>query len=127
MEREIVLSSYTVKDNDSNKPENFITKFTKPIILDSNKQYAVGLNRIINMSFTRFNVNSDYENQVIKFSKDGGKTFLSITFPAGVWSYKDFDNYIKTKTVVKQGGKPDEYPITLEFDETTFRVTIELK
>lgn len=68
MEREIVLSSYTVKDNDSNKPENFIAKFTKPIILDSNKQYAVGLKRIINVSFTRFNVNSDYENQVIKFS-----------------------------------------------------------
>lgn len=52
MEREIVLSSYTVKDNDSNKPENFLTKFTKPIILDSNKQYTVGLNRISNMSFT---------------------------------------------------------------------------
>ena len=49
-----------------------------------------------------------------------------MTFPARVWSYKDFDNYIKKKTVVKQGGKPDEYPITLEFDETTFRVTIDL-
>lgn len=63
----------------------------------------------------------------LKFSKDGGKTFSSITFPAGLWSYKDFDNYIKKKTVVKQGDKTDEYPITLESDETTFRVTIELK
>lgn len=127
MEREIVLSSYTVKDNDSNKPENFLTKFTKPIILDSNKQYTVGLNRISNMSFTQFDVNSDYKNQFIKFSKDGGKTFSSITFPAGLWSCKDFDNYIKKKTVVKQGDKTDEDPITLESDETTFRVTIELK
>lgn len=120
MDREIVLSSYSVKTG-NNKPEDFIAKFTRPIILDSNVQYVVGLNRVINMSFTWFNVNSAYGNQLIKYSSDSGSTFHDITFPAGVWNYTDFDEHIKD--ITKTG---DQYPITLEFDNTTFRVTITL-
>ena len=84
MDREIVLSSYNVKDQENNTPQNFVTKFNIPIILDRNYQYVVGLNRIINMSFTWFNVNSSYDNQLIKYSSDNGSTFNDITFPAGV-------------------------------------------
>ena len=86
MEQEIVLSSYSVKNTGNNKPENFTIKFTRPIILDSNTQYALGLNRVINMSFTWFNINAGYDNQLIKFSKDGGTSFTNIEFPAGVWN-----------------------------------------
>ena len=39
----------------------------------------------------------------------------------GVWSYTDFDQYIKTNT--NQG---DKYSVSLEFDTTTVRVTITL-
>ena len=81
MDREIVLSSYSVKDQGNNTPQNFITKFNRPLILDSNSQYAVGLNRIVNMSFTWFNVISTYGNQLIKWSSDSGSTFNDITFP----------------------------------------------
>ena len=69
MDREIVLSSYLVKDQGKNTPSNFITKFNRPIILDSNSQYAVGLNRIMNMSFTWYNVNPSYANQIYRFSQ----------------------------------------------------------
>ena len=127
MDREIVLSSYNVKDQGNNTPQNFITKFNIPIILDRNYQYVVGLNRIINMSFTWFNVNSSYNNQLIKYSSDNGSTFNDITFPAGVWNYTDFNTYIKDITkIVKDGANNNEYPITLEFDNTTFRVTVTL-
>ena len=127
MDREIVLSSYSVKNQGNNTPQDFITKFNKPIILDSNSQYAVGLNRIINMSFTWFNVNPSYANQLIKYSSDNGSTFHNITFPAGVWNYTDFNAYIKDITkIVKDGASDNEYPITLEFDNTTFRVTVTL-
>ena len=120
MQREIVLSSYSVNQY-GNKPEDFTTNFTRPIILDNNKQYVIGLNRVINMSFTWFNVNAGYNNQLIKYSSDNGSTFKDINFPAGVWNYTDFNTYIKniTKTA-------DTYPITLEFDNTTFRVTVTL-
>ena len=123
MEREIVLSSYTVKGEGNNTPQNFTIKFDRPLILDKNSQYMVGLNRIINMSFTWFNVNSSYKNQLIKYSSDNGSTFQDINFPEGVWNYTDFDTYIKEITKTKNGDK-DVYPITLKFNETTFRVTI---
>ena len=121
MEREIVLSSYSVKNKGDNKPEDFTTNFTRPITLDNNKRYVIGLNRVINMSFTWFNVNAGYKNQLIKYSSDNGSTFKNITFPAGVWNYTDFNTHIKN--AVKTG---DTYPITLVFDDTTFRVTVTL-
>ena len=127
MDREIVLSSYSVKGQGNNTPQNFTTKFNRPIMLDSNSQYAVGLNRIINMSFTWFNVNPSYANQLIKYSSDSGSTFHNITFPEGVWNYTDFNTHIKDITkIVKDGANNNEYPITLEFNETTFRVTVML-
>ena len=54
MEREIVLSRYNVKNDPSNKPENFKTRFLKPITLNSNHKHVLGLNIISNMSFTWF-------------------------------------------------------------------------
>ena len=127
MEREIVLSFYSVKNKGNNKPENFITKFTRPIVLDNNHEYAICLNRIINMRFTWFNVNAGCDNQFIRFSSDSGTNFTNISFPPGVWNYNDFDSYIKQKTVIKSSRKDDEYPITLAFDETIFKVTVVLK
>ena len=123
MERERVLSSYSVKTG-NNKPKNFTTKFTRPITLDSNVQYAVGLNRIINMPFTWSNINPGYNNQLIKFSKDNGISFTDITFPAGVWNYRDINQHIREAPVIQKENEDDKYPISLEFDETTFRVTI---
>ena len=119
------MSSYTVKNQGNNTPQDFTTKFNRPITLDSNHEYEIGLNRIINMSFSWFNVNSDYGNQLIKYSSDNGSTFNNITFPQGVWNYTDFNEYIKE--ITKTGDNDDPvYPITLEFDSTTFRVSIEL-
>ena len=63
------------------------------------------------MSFTWFNVNASYNNQLIRYSKDKNNTFTNISFPGGVWSYENFDDYIKKKTVIKQSGKKDEFPI----------------
>jgi len=126
MEREIVLS-YSVKNEVNNRPENFVTKLTKSIFLDDNKEYFVGLNRIINMSFTWFSINKGYGNKLIRYSRNSGETFINISFPDGVWNYENIDNHIRKATVIKQQGKADEYPINLEFDQTTFRVTITMK
>ena len=94
-------------------------------MLDSNSQYVVGLNRIVNMSFTWFNVNYSYGNQLIKYSSDNGSNFNDIILPPGVWNYKSFNEYIKNITkIVHDGDKANDYPITLIFDNTTFRVTI---
>ena len=97
MDRQIVLSSYSVKEIPFNKPEKFVTKFTRPIILPSNNEYQLGLNRIINVSFTWFNVNPSYKTQTIAYSINNGSNFQDITYPAGVWNYNDFDSYLKKK------------------------------
>ena len=94
-------------------------------MLDSNIEYLIGLNRVINMSFTWFNVNHDYGNQLIKYSSDDGSTFHDITFPSGVWNYLEFDEHIKEITMKGTINNPI-YPISLEFDSTTFRVTVTL-
>ena len=107
MDREIVLSSYSVKETSFNKPENFVTKSTRPIILPSNNEYQLGLNRIINMSFTWFNVNPSYKNQAIAYSISNGANLQNVVLPPGVWNYTDFDSYIKKQL-------------------TTFRVTIKV-
>ena len=95
MDTEIVLSSYSLKEIPLINPENFVTKFTRPIILPSNYEYQLGLNRIVNMSFTWFNVNPSYKNQTIAFSINNGTTFQDLIFPPGVWTYTDFNAYLK--------------------------------
>ena len=97
MERELVSSSYKVKHIGANKPENFVIKYDNALILDRNKEYVIGLNRIINMSFTWLNINGGYNNQLVRYSSDGGKTFIDITFPAGVWKYTDLGTHIREK------------------------------
>ena len=119
MERELVLSSFDVKSIPWNEPENFVIKFNNPLVLDRNKEFEVGLNRVISMSFTWFNVNPGHKNQLIRFSRDGGKTWTDITFPEGVWGYA----FIKEKTGASSNKK---CPIELAFNDTTFRVTLTL-
>ena len=83
MEREVVFSSYTVKYEGNNKPGNVLTKFIPPRILSNNNEFEIRLNRIINMSFSWFNINVEYNNQLIKFSKDSGSSFKNTQFPKG--------------------------------------------
>ena len=128
MEREIVLTSYSKNlYNNNNKPEDFTVKCNKPLVLDSNDQYAVALNRIIDMSFTWYNIEAKRNNQLIRYSSDGGKTFHDITFPGGVWEYESINKHIQEKTVIKQSGEKDVFPISLTFDNATFRVLIVMK
>ena len=56
-----------------------------------------------------------------------GKTFTDIDFAQGVWTYNDFNNYIKEKAKTIDGEGNGDYPITLPFDEPTFHVIITLE
>ena len=125
MQTTLVLSSHNVKKQTKNKPSDFTIRYNQPIILDPNRQYELGLGRIISMSFTWFNITSELDNQKIKYSSDGGKTWKDITFPPGTWNYVSFNNFIKEKTKIKTSSTTS-YPITLKFNNTTFKTTINL-
>ena len=125
MDRQLILSSHSVRDKNGNKPSDFIIKYINPIILDPNRQYEIGLDRIISMSFTWFNVTKELNNQKIRYSTDSGANWTEIIFNPGVWNYVDFDNLIKEKTKTETSSNP-QYPITLEFGDTIFRTIITL-
>ena len=127
MKREITLSSFAVKDVRGNRPGDFTTRFTPTIKLGNDASYYICFNRIISMFFSWTNVNSGYNNQKIAFSKDNGSSWTDIDFAQGVWTYNDLDNYIKEKTTTIDGEGNEDYPITLTFDEPTFRVIITLE
>ena len=127
MEREITLSSFAVKNRRGNRPGDLTTTFTPTIELDNKASYYISFNRIISMFFSWTNVNAGYNNQKIAFSKDDGKTWTDIDFTQGVWTYHDLDHYIKEETKIKGGEGKEHYPITLTFDDPTFRVIITLE
>ena len=126
MEREITLSSFAVKNQRGNRPGDFTTRFTPTIQLGNDASYYIGFNRIISMFFSWTNVNEGYNNQKIAFSKDDGRTWTDIDFAKGVWTYIDLDEYIKEVTKTIDGEGKEDYPITLTFDNPTFRVIITL-
>ena len=125
MERQLILSSHSVKNKNGNKPGDFTITYTNPIILDPNRQYEIGLNRIISMSFTWFNVTKELNNQKIRYSSDGGANWTELILHAGVYNYIDFNSYLKDKIRTGSTNYPS-YPITLEFDDTIFRTIITL-
>ena len=125
MDRQLILSSHSVKNKNGNKPSDFTIKFISPIILDPNRQYEIGLNRIISMSFTWFNVTRELNNQKIRYSSDSGTNWTELIFNPGVWNYIDFNNFLKDNT--KTGTANNQsFPVTLKFDDTIFRTIISL-
>ena len=125
MDRQLILSSHSVRDKNSNKPSDFIIKYINPIILNPNRQYEIGLDRIISMSFTWFNVTKELNNQKIRYSSDSGTNWTELILSPGVWNYVDFNNFLKDKTKTGTANNPS-YPISLEFDDTIFRTIITL-
>ena len=126
MDTTLILSSHNVrKEQKNNKPSDFTMRYHQPIILDENKEYELGLSGIISMSFTWSNIASNLNNQKIKYSSDGGKTWKDLIFPPGIWNYTSLNDFIKEQTKIVASDKTT-YPITLEFSGITLRSTINL-
>ena len=126
MDTTLILSSHNVrKKEQNNKPSDFTIRFNQPIILDENKEYELGLSGIISMSFTWSNITSNLNNQKIKYSSDGGKTWKDLIFPPGIWNYTGLNDFIKEQTKIKTSNSTT-YPITLEFSGITLRTTMNL-
>ena len=69
------------------------------------------------MTASWFNIRPEYNNHnVLKFSKDEGKTWQDIRFPNGIYDYDDIGAFIKSETGTDVGGGSDAYGIELEFD-----------
>ena len=120
--RPLTFKSVDVKkENPQNKPGNFRVKFTPELFLEENKTHFMALDHL-SMTASWHNIRPEYENNKLVISKDGGNTWETISFPAGIFDYRDIDEFIH-KAIGKTG---DEYGISVLFDFTAYKVFIQL-
>ena len=70
------------------------------------------------MTASWHNIRPEYDNNKLVISKDGGETWETITFPAGIFDYGDINELIH-KRIGKTG-------ISVLFDLSTYKVFIQL-
>ena len=109
------------KENPQNKPGNFRVKFTPELFLEENKTHLMALDHL-SMTASWHNIRPEYENNKLVISKDGGNTWETISFPAGIFDYRDINKFIQ-KAI---GITGDEYGISVLFDLATYKVFIQL-
>lgn len=126
MEQKIVLSSESVKGT-NNSPSDFTVIFDRPLVLDKNKTYVVGLDSINTMTYSWHNISDEYNNKRIRYNNGG--EWKDIIFTNGSYSYTDINNYI-IESLIENGdylsGDSTIAPISLEFDLSSFKVLISL-
>ena len=81
-ERAIHISSVNRQKIGRNLPEDFIIKFDPVLKLDGNMYHELAADRI-SMTYSWHNINREYGNNTVKYSKDGGAKLKMIKFVNG--------------------------------------------
>lgn len=92
-------------------------------------KHEVAVNQI-SLTYSWHNITSDYNNNSLKYSPDNVTTWKTVTFPNGMYSYDDLNDYLpqimkKNNHFTNVNGE-DEYDINLDFVLSTYKVIIEL-
>ena len=104
-------------------------RFNPSLKLDPEMKHELALDRL-SMTYSWCNIRSDYGNNKIKYTHDG-RTWQTITFVDGMYSYPDLNDYIhqymeqKSHHTTDSGGKKT-YSINLTFILSTYRVLVSL-
>ena len=131
MEFKIDVSSESSRTIDpNNSPSNFKTIFDKPITLDQNKTYLIGLDKIDTMTSSWYNINEEYKNNKIRFgtlssNKDTFDiTYYNIEFSSGSYTYDNINEYIQD-TLILYGKDKDAFKLV--FDYAKFKCKLVVK
>ena len=126
MERAIHISSINREKIGKSKPENFVIKFDPVMHLSNNMNHELAVDRV-SMTYSWHNINTEYGNNNIKYSKDNGSTWKQITFVDGMYSYDDINEYIN-KVITQNDDKPSNNVVGIKiyFVLTSYRVVVEL-
>lgn len=117
------------QQNSTNKPENFVTLFKPSIKLNPKKKYETALVKLQG-SYSWRNIQADYNNNLARYSPDGGTTWKDIIFTDGVYTYTDIKNTIRA--TMKENNDftvvdgVDTYYFDLQFSFTSFLIGIQL-
>ena len=125
VERAIHISSVEREKYGVSKCEDFSVRFTPPIELDKNSTHEVAVDKV-SMTYSWHNISPNYDNNTLKYSHDNGSTWTTVTFPNGMYSYSDLDDYLHQTMKTNTHINGDKYDINIIFVLTTYKVIIEL-
>lgn len=119
----LTLSSQRAKrqrNNASQKAHDFRIYFDPPIFLDPKKNYKAALNRLMNMSYSWYNISTTYNNNQLKWRKASGD-WQTLVFSDGLYNYTDFNWYLQAETgFVDSAADEKKYIFDLRFDFILF-------
>ena len=107
----------------NSKSHDFTVRFNPSMKFDNNTDYLIALDSI-SMSYSWYNVSSEYNNNTLKYSQDSGKSWHTITLSNGNYSYEELNNYIQ-REIESNGHTKDG--ISIEFVSSLFKVLLTLK
>ena len=125
-ERVINISSINRQKIGRSHPEDFNIKFDPTLHLNTEMQHELAVDRV-SMTYSWHNINAEYGNKTIKYSKDNGNTWKMITFVDGMYSYDDLNDYINV-VITENDDQPsnNRVGIRIYFVLTSYRVVVEL-
>ena len=129
-ERAIHISSVKRKKRGTSIPGDFTIKFNPPLKLDPKMKHKLALDRL-SMTYSWYNIRSDYKNNKIKYSHDKGVSWQTITFTDGIYSYSDINDYIHQYMAQKNHHSTDSsgkkvYSINFTFILLAYRVLLSI-
>ena len=125
-ERSIHISSINRQKLGVSKPDDFTIKFSPQLHLDPNMRHELAVDKV-SMTYSWHNITQEYQNNTIRYSHDAGSSWNTITFPDGMYSYSDLNDFIHNSMDVDGYKSPDgTYDINLLFILSTYKVVIEL-
>ena len=125
-ERAINISSINRQQIGRSRPEDFVIKFNPVMHLDTEMHHELAVDRV-SMTYSWHNINAEYGNKTIKYSKDNGSTWKTITFVDGMYSYDDLSNYIN-QVITENVDQPsnNQVGVKIYFVLSSYRVVVEL-
>ena len=73
-ERAIHISSVNREKVGTNRSDDFTIKFNPPLVLDPEMKHELAFDRL-SMTYSWYNIRSDYKNNTIKYTHDKGLTW----------------------------------------------------
>ena len=123
MEQKLVLSSQIARvKNASNTLSDFTTVFNRPIVLEGNQRYVIGLDKVNTMTYSWYNVSPDYQNNIISYHN--GKEYKRIEFSNRCYDYNALSDYIRETLITNDDLEPDQ--ASPKFDLTSFKCFVSI-
>ena len=125
-ERAININSRNRQKIGRSRPEDFTIKFDPIMHLDTEMHHDLAVDRV-SMTYSWHNINSEYRNNKIRYSKDSGSTWKNIEFVDGMYSYDDISEYI-IGVITENGDQPsnNQVEVKIYFVLSSYRVVVEL-